>query len=205
MTWQEFFLAYYAIGLVTWIVLVAHTRFAASPDSSGDLGEIIEKRRRRFYPKWKLRLYYVLEKILGPAIGGMIASLVWPFLVCWKLKLICFPETKTKKKPFAVERGHLVERHGIEELEARERVVDPMGAVPDVPFGHLNVAWERLKQDLVEGDEVWSFSAPCETWRGTKGVESGYVILHNGEPGAFWVTDFRELEDDPAQVPAGAR
>ena len=34
----------------------------------------------------------------------------------------------------------------VEEIEARERIRDPMGAVADLPFGFLNKKWERRRR-----------------------------------------------------------
>ena len=60
---------------------------------------------------------------------------------------------------FAVLTEHLLVRLTVEQIESREQVDDPLAAVPALPFGHLNASWRRLLEQLVEGDEFWSFRA----------------------------------------------
>jgi hypothetical protein len=39
-----------------------------------------------------------------------------------------------------------------------------LAAVPDVPFGFLNQAWEEFKESFSDGDELWEFSDYREEW-----------------------------------------
>lgn len=49
-----------------------------------------------------------------------------------------------------------------------------------VPFGHQNARWEALKNKMVEGDEVWTFSSPPETWENLFG-RAGVALVRDGE------------------------
>ena len=71
-------------------------------------------------------------------------------------------------------------------LDARLRRVTPSEAeranvVNGVTFGHIHDDWERLKAKLAEGDELWYFRTPDETWRAVPncGLE-GYAIVRQG-------------------------
>jgi hypothetical protein len=52
-----------------------------------------------------------------------------------------FPRKPTFEPQFAVQPGDLLELLSVEEIEQREQVFDPLGAVAELPFGHLNDAW----------------------------------------------------------------
>ena len=190
MTWQHFLIGYGAIGLVTCFGMIVYKHFIAPPDPLDVVHEILRKHKARHNPKWEVRADAFGENVLGPAVALCLGVMFWPAFVGLRLKQ--WWSARKEEKVWVLERKHLVQRHDVEELEVRERVIDPLGAVPDLPFGHVNVAWERFKQNLALGDEVWSFSQPCEEF-GRKGIRNGYVILHDGALGALWVTDYRDV------------
>ena len=47
-------------------------------------------------------------------------------------------------------------------------------------FGHMNAQWELLKSEMIEGDELWSFNSPADSWRHLAG-RSGIALVRNGE------------------------
>ena len=53
-----------------------------------------------------------------------------------------------------MERAHLQERLTVMQIEAREVVADPLGAVSDLPFGHLNAAWKTFVEEVGADDEL---------------------------------------------------
>lgn len=103
--------------------------------------------------------------------------------------------TLDEEPEFGVESGHMQERLTAHQIEAREMVADPFGAVPSVPFGHLNSAWKTFVGTVAESDEIWSFSAPWQTRRGPKEIRAGYVIVHDGAPAAHLLTMWKRLEE----------
>ena len=104
------------------------------------------------------------------------------------------PEEAEKK--FAVTEGDLLEKLSVPEIEARERIVDPMGAVPDAPFGHLNVAWLKFKTAMEPHDSLSSFSARWSTNWGREETLAGYVIVRGDRIGAHFLTSRKILNDD---------
>ena len=47
------------------------------------------------------------------------------------------------------------------EAETASYIIDPLGGVTPLPFGHLNKGWVNfLSEMLDEGDEMWSFYIP---------------------------------------------
>ena len=84
----------------------------------------------------------------------------------------------------------LRERLTVAEIEAREKISDPLSAVPDLPFGHLNVVWRRFLDDHVEFDELWSFS----TLRESRELRTGYAKVRDGKPISHFVANRKLLE-----------
>lgn len=69
-------------------------------------------------------------------------------------------------------------------------VSDPLGAVPQVPFGHLHGAWRRfLQANWTDGAQLWSFATVWETPQGSREQRSGYVIVRLGRPGAYFLVE----------------
>jgi hypothetical protein len=88
---------------------------------------------------------------------------------------------------------HLLERLSVQQIEKREQVSDPLGAAPELPFGHLNPTWTAFLQSTQSGDELWSFTARFADY--SREQHSGYVIVRAGVPGAFFSSVLRYIED----------
>lgn len=52
--------------------------------------------------------------------------------------------------------------------------------VPNVPFGFLNVIWERIKESYVDGDKVYDFSSKSDDWSNCAG-QSGYCLVRGNK------------------------
>jgi hypothetical protein len=140
--------------------------------------------------------YFLLHYVLVPIIG----ILIWPLAVFMKIQeLIKKPEEETSYQDpvFEVKLEHLVERLSLDEIERREIILDPMGAAPKLPFGHLNKTWLSFLEKLSSDSEIWSFSADWETAWGVHEKRSGYAIVRAGLVQDFFVTDYsrpREID-----------
>jgi hypothetical protein len=134
---------------------------------------------------WYASLYVVSSKSMTDRLIVVAAAIVvvpvWPIVLIVQLrdiaKYIADPPARFKK--FKVTRKHLVKRISIQEVERLELVIDPFGAVPDVPFGFLNGAWLQFVNDLRPADSLWVLSA-----RAVNGFQmeerQGYAILRWG-------------------------
>jgi hypothetical protein len=89
---------------------------------------------------------------------------------------------------FAVKADHLQKQWSLAQVEQAEMVVDPLRAVPALPFGHLNSVWEDFKQWVQGGDEIWSFSGTWKAQWGHEEVYEGYVIVLGGSTGGYVLT-----------------
>lgn len=63
---------------------------------------------------------------------------------------------------------------------------DRISPVP-VPFGFYNYQWNQLKAELQDGDELWLFSSPKESWKNMCG-RGGICIVRDGEVVKLMVT-----------------
>lgn len=74
----------------------------------------------------------------------------------------------------------LTKRITVEEAEAKHLITDDrLGAAP-IPFGFINSQWEKIKSSLIEGDELWEFCSPIETWENLMGCQ-GICLVRNEE------------------------
>jgi len=131
----------------------------------------------------------ILNSFVALVLGVSLIFVVWPFVVYlavnkmimnkaadgmgedpdaavqrWLHQSKSLPLAEINKEPeFAVLRQRLLEHLTVPELERRELVFDPLHAVPDRPFGHLNAAWQEFLKGKADGAEMWSFSAPWQT------------------------------------------
>lgn len=57
---------------------------------------------------------------------------------------------------------------------AQHRGLAPMAAL------RIRREWEKLKAGAAEGDEVWAFANPSNTWK-RLGKHTGYALVRHGE------------------------
>jgi hypothetical protein len=44
----------------------------------------------------------------------------------------------------------------------------------------IRMAWEKLKKEAAEGEELWAFENPSNTWK-KLGRHTGYALVRNGK------------------------
>ncbi len=52
--------------------------------------------------------------------------------------------------------------------------------LPAMPALRIRREWEKLKAQAVEGDELWAFANPSNTWK-KLGKHTGYAIVRKGK------------------------
>jgi hypothetical protein len=85
-----------------------------------------------------------------------------------------------------IDKAWLQNRITVEEAEAASLAeIDELRAAgiglskPRVPFRSQRAEWEALKAQMEDGDELWRFSTPDETWEQMMG-RAGIVLLRGG-------------------------
>ena len=53
------------------------------------------------------------------------------------------------------------------------RTLAPMAAL------RIRMAWQKLKRQATEGDEMWAFQNPSNTWK-KQGKHTGYALVRDG-------------------------
>ena len=187
---------YLGIGAVLFLVLYGHHRLSQrnASESLADVLDAIDSHRHPLS-------HCIVNQVLVPGVAIVLVIVAWPVAVIFKVKARLDQQsraTTAAERVFRVESQHLLERLSVPEIERREIVVDPLQAVPELPFGHLNAAWQGFLKDCSEDDEVWSFAARWQTQWGRRERRSGYVKVRHGAPGAYFLTVWKEFPDEKA-------
>jgi hypothetical protein len=144
--------------------------------------------------------YRILHNCVVPLLACVAVVVGWPIAIFMKVKDMlgmnsCSGASGGEQREFSVGRDDLQEMLSIEVIETRERVIDPLGAVPVVPFGHLHSAWKAFLDGVGPDDAVWSFSANWTRW-GRKELRDGYVIVRGDIIGAHFQTVWKDVEEE---------
>lgn len=124
-------------------------------------------------------------------VAGII--LVWPYALYNQYDAKRQSEARKQADKLSISRANLIKHLSIEEIEIQERVEDPCSAVPDLPFAHLNAAWEKFKNNVQAGDEILTFAA---TWNRSWGKQEcqGYALLRGNEVAHHCLTSWVDMQ-----------
>lgn len=197
MSWLDYFLTYCAVGIVILLVMAPINRYLSKrkgeESEPSSLRSLFESKPTTLGDKF-------LEWVLAPFVAITLVILGWPFLIYFEIKGRLYPTPPYVEKVFQVEREHLGTPVDISDIEAKEKVIDPLGAVPDLPFGHLNTAWREFTAQMADGDRLWTFSAKWQSDWGNPELRDGYVIVKpDAGLGEFFMTRWIIL-DKPTQA-----
>lgn len=116
----------------------------------------------------------LLMLILWPLIAFGIALDPWITSVGYWLN--------RRRDRFKCRPEHLLGCLSIEQAEANAVVIDPRQRVPNLPFGHLNAAWQEFKQKKKFWYRLRQFSIPGTPplkgdaqWSAQRGWKLGYA------------------------------
>jgi len=191
---------YLAVGIVVLLVVYISHRLSLNhgSDREQELIKLTHELMASLDHTRKTWRDDLLDKIVLPLLAGFLILAAWPAVLLMLVKNRLFPsEVKLlPEREFSVAMDDLIRQMTIKEIEQQEQVADPMGAVPDLPFGHLNAAWMEFMANLEQQDSVWSFAAQWTTDWGRREIREGYVILRNDNVGQHFLKSLRELEDE---------
>jgi hypothetical protein len=178
--------AYLSAGVVVWLALLLENQLSSSARLAGS-SVILDA----LHPKRKTRRYRILARVVAPVLAAVGVMLLWPFGLAIKLQDMAAQRARVKREEadiFKLKAADLVERMSLAEIAQREMVHDPLGAAPQVPFGHAHAAWQKFIDGLQAGDEIWRFSAQRTLSWGTQEHRRGYAIKRQGQVGAYFMT-----------------
>ena len=189
---------YLGIGSVVLILMVAFQNLTKKKNDSS-LNDILAD----FRPERKKLWFRLLNDVFGFALVGVLLVPLWPVLVFFKVKELIFGESdraSIHEPEFAVTRGDLQTQLSIREIEMREIVFDPLGAAPNVPFGHMNKAWKKFCENIEPPDNLWSFTAHRTSAWGSKDIRQGYVLVRREEIGRHFISVWKDIELEKDQM-----
>lgn len=184
---------YLGIGAIILALIVVIHRVTQKKDDNS-LRDIMASLR----PERKKLWFRLLDEVIGPALVGLLVVPFWPVIVFLKIKQLIVGEPKMpsfEEPEFVVTHEDLLTKISITDIEEREVVVDPMGAAPHVPFGHLNPAWKRFLGEVEPSDAIWTFAARWTRWGRTE-LRQGYVVVRGDEIGSHFMTIWKDLDED---------
>jgi len=134
----------------------------------------------------ELREHFGLTRPDGPNylrsfLWFLLFTLRWPLFLWMVVQERFFQAPGHKPEPredavFKVTQSDLVAPYTIDEIETRALIVDPLGAAPNKPFGHLNAVWLGFKARLPAGARLWSFAAQWPKAGSRIEIFEGYVV-----------------------------
>lgn len=160
---------YLGLGLV--LGMGVYIQNARKPKS--DIGQLLASMRGP-----QSRIDQILEKVIAPVLGSILVVTAWPVAI-WFI----YKERKNKKREakrrsdavFRVRPEDLSGQTTIAEVESSNYVKDPLGAVPDLPFGHLNSVWTDFLSKRPVSAQLWSFACDWKSEWGSQFSRRGYV------------------------------
>jgi hypothetical protein len=174
---------YLAVGVVTLLVMyVSHqVTKPTGYDEFDNFKLSLDPRSERWW-------WWPLNKVVAPLLVAVFAVVVWPLPVYWKVQELLAPRKQSSRQvapEFSVTPKDLQRSWTIEEIELAETIRDPLGAVPDLPFGFLNPMWQKFREKVLPGDEMWSFAADHSNEKVVIDRRVGYTLVRNGKPADY--------------------
>ena len=178
--------AYLAAGVVVWLALLMENRRSGSARLSKPSAFM-----DALHPERKTRRYRILSGLVAPVLSAAAMVLLWPIGLLVQLQYKAEQRARAQREEadtFKLKAADLLERLSLADIAQREMVHDPLGAAPQVPFGHAHAAWQKLIEALQPGDEIWRFSSQRTLSWGPQEHRCGYAIQSKGQVGAQFMT-----------------
>ena len=174
---------------------------ASAGELSGFLKDLVSMLREQYKLDQDKRL--LAEKwafMLG-------AILLWPLAVAfWVSEFRPKPEKPARKTDpedaFDIKSAHLLRTVTASEAENQAIVTDPLGRVPQEPFGHLAKGWRACLALQKPGFQLWSFKVPGNfvsfqakndqgrEWSVAQDEKMGFAWVHKGKIKAEFLTQW---------------
>jgi hypothetical protein len=190
--WLLYLQIYFGVGLVVCLaVVISHLWMKRRQASSlTDALKSLNPSRQRFW-------YRVLEDVVVPGLAFILVWLVWPAAIGFKFfemyqkkDAAANSERLAKAKVFVLKEEALLREMTVTEIEQANMVIDPLGAAPNLPFGHLHAVWVEFRDGLGVGETVHLFeSVGPNAFR--KQLIWGYAVCKAGRVERFMTAGWR--------------
>jgi hypothetical protein len=190
--WLLYLQIYFGVGLVVCLTVVISHVWMKHRQASAltDALKSLNPSRQRFW-------YRVLEDVVVPGLAFILVWLVWPAAIGFKFfemyqkkDAAANSERLAKAKVFVLKEEALVREMTVAEIEQANMVIDPLGAAPNLPFGHLHAVWVEFRDGLGVGETVHLFeSVGPDVFR--KQLIWGYAVCKAGRVERFMTAGWR--------------
>ena len=106
----------------------------------------------------------------------------------YRLRVEYFKSRDRVLRSMGSPRDWLQRRVTVADAEAAHMHAVPRCGADPVPFGYLHRDWVRLLSRMREGDELWEYDSPPETWGYLCG-RAGYAVVRQGKVVAVLETE----------------
>ena len=152
-----------------------------------------DKISRSFFPTY---IRFSWEDLLISIVGYAFIISIWPIaMLSWRppgpRKELLKQAHSGLQMPFPVQVSDLIRKVEVWEIENREVIFDPLDAVPNLPFGHLNSRWRQLTQSAIDA-EWWAYKGiHMESADGqVRTIPAGYVTKRGAVLGPELIISF---------------
>jgi hypothetical protein len=179
-TWLDWLYIYLSIGAIALIILLIQALRSMPSSFARNLMRALghKKSIKEIAQDWMVYIFASIAVLIG-----------WPGFLIW---LVIDKKSKAKdlewqKLPnFTCSLEFLLRQVSIEKAESENYIEDPLGYTPNVPFGHLNKAWQIFIENLESDDEIWFFEIPKGSKVGKYQIKTeseirGYAILRQNQ------------------------
>lgn len=190
--WLPYLQIYFGVGLAVCLaVVISHVWMKrGQSDSIANALKTLNPSRQRFW-------YRVVEDMVVPGLVFILVWLVWPVAIGFKFfemykkkDAAANSERLAKAKVFVLKEDALVREMTVAEIEQANMVIDPLGAAPNLPFGHLHAVWVEFRDGLGVGETLHLFeSAGPNAFR--KQLIWGYAVCKEGRVDRFMTAGWR--------------
>lgn len=142
----------------------------------------------------------LLEKFVAPVLALILLVLVWPVAMgcMYKGKRDDQREAQGQKDVvFRVRPHDLRSQTTVAVFESANFVSDPLGPLPDLPFGRLNAVWADFLARRSADAELWHFACDWPSEWGTVFKRQAYVRVSGDELSPWMLTqdEAKEVEN----------
>lgn len=201
---MNWILGYFGVGAVVFSGLLLDNR-VRNRRSSGRISSLMADIRR----KKRSWLEFVMEEVLVGGVAAVGVLVAWPLVLSFSIYFYGrkdkSPSQTRLMEPteFSVSHKDLLQTFTVGQIEDRELIQDPLGAVPPIAFGHLNKAWQRFAGHAPSSDTLWSFRAPWGRYGTMSEWRSGYARVRNNEIVGWFTKSIKPVVELAGQHSAG--
>ena len=189
VSWLDYFFLYIVPGVVIAACLLINAWRERPSEFARGLMKVIGK---------EVSLVDQLKEVAVYCLALTCVLLGWPGFVVWffKHKKDEAANQAWQALPdFECAPEYLITEVNPIDAEIASYIVDPLGTVPPLPFGHLNKGWANFLSDMTdERDKMWSFYIPKGSKTGKYQFECssdirGYAKVREGKVLAEFITE----------------